>query len=100
MFNITFSLFIIVALLHLYFCIIENEKYRRISKVFVILLLALAMIFKTSNYLLILALFLGNIGDIFLIFKEEKKWCFVVGALSFYLGHIVYFIIVSKVINN
>ena len=67
-FNILLGLFIVSALLHLYFCFIENEKCRRISKVFVILLLALAVLTKSDNIFLIIALFCGNIGDIFLLF--------------------------------
>ena len=84
------SFFAVFCLGHLSTCYIEKELPRKVSKIFIIPLLMLGLILsKTYNPLLYIGLILGWIGDIFLIFTGKKKF-FIVGAISFALGHLSY----------
>lgn len=88
---LTFGLFFIASGIHLFFCYKENEKYRRITKLFLMpLLMLFVFTLQTGRWqILLIALLFGFIGDIFIIYKRNK-WMFLVGELSFFLGHLVY----------
>lgn len=85
-------LFGVSSLLHLYFCFIENEKLRHISKPFCVSFLALAALFylPTEPFIYLGAL-LGVGGDILMLFKK-KKIPFAIGTVLFFIGHIFYMI--------
>lgn len=85
------SLFGIISVVHLVFCFLESEKYRKITKPFCVLFLGIAAAFLLPNYPLVyIGAFLGVVGDIFLI-KKEKFVLFAIGAVFFTAGHICYF---------
>ena len=86
------SIYAIICVGHLGICFKEKELLRKISKVFIIPMLMLSLLLtKTFNLLLFVGLFLGLIGDILLVFTGRKK-VFIVGAVSFLLGHLSYII--------
>ncbi len=66
-----------------------------ISKPLLMPVLALYFIFATftdgTNWLIVLALLFGCIGDIFLMLENEEKW-FIFGMVGFLIGHIFYII--------
>lgn len=77
---------------HLGTCFKEKETLRKVTKIFIIPTLMLSLILtNTFNALLFIGLFLGWIGDVLLVFTGKKK-LFIVGAISFLLGHISYII--------
>ena len=85
-------IYALVCIGHLGTCFKEKELLRKISKVFVIPTLMLSLLLtKTFNALLVVGLLLGWIGDVMLVFTGKKK-LFIVGAISFLLGHISYII--------
>lgn len=87
-----FGLFVIISLVHLYFCFMEQEKWRKITKPFCLLFLTLAIAFFIPQYPLVyLGLAFGLAGDTFLL-KKHKIWPFVGGMVSFLIGHILYII--------
>lgn len=87
---IYWTFFAIFCLGHLSTCYIEKELPRKVSKIFIIPLLLLGLIIsKTFHFLLYAGLILGWIGDVCLIFTGKKKF-FVIGAISFGLGHLAY----------
>ena len=80
----------IYCIIHLFICFKEKETIRKISKIFIIPMLVGGLILhNTYNTLLYIGLILGWIGDVCLIFTSKKKY-FVLGAISFGLGHISY----------
>lgn len=88
--KIYWVLFGIYCIVHLITCYLEKEMPRKITKVFIIPLLFLGLIIsKTFNVLLMVGLVLGWIGDILLLFNKKKRY-FVIGGISFMLGHIAY----------
>lgn len=81
-------LLVVVSILHLYFCFAENEKWRHITKVFILPLLAAALLAAGSRQLAIYgAIVFGWIGDIFLIFKKKGRRYLFMGLISFFIGH-------------
>lgn len=86
---ILLGLFVGVSILHLYFCWQENDKARKITKPFALLLLIPAIILMVPNYPLIwLFPTLSLLGDIVLIFKKKGLRFFVLGFVFFFSGHI------------
>ena len=82
--------FITYCLFHLVTCYLEREFLRKITKVFIIPLLILGLVLtKTFNLWLYIGLTLGWIGDILLLFTGKKRY-FVIGGISFLLGHLAY----------
>ncbi|MGL5646421.1 MAG: lysoplasmalogenase [Clostridium sp.] len=98
--TIFFSLFFIVSLLHLFFCYVENDRFRCITKVFLmpLLLIFISSISKTPNPYIYLALIFGFIGDIFLIF-DKNKTLFLFGLIAFLIGHLFYILKFYTLIN-
>lgn len=82
--------FITYCLFHLVTCYLEREFLRKITKVFIIPLLILGLVLtKTFNLWLYIGLTLGWIGDILLLFTGKKRY-FLIGGISFLLGHLAY----------
>ena len=85
-------LFGLASFVHLYFCYIEDEHKRHLSKPFCLLFLTLAAIFYNplEPFIYLGALF-SLIGDFLLLFKKNTK-VFLVGTGVFYIAHIMYMI--------
>ena len=86
-------IFFIVSVVHIAAIVLKRETLRRASKCLIIPPLFLAYIAGAGNQFLfpILALILGWIGDILLLYIQ-KKTCFILGLASFLLGHLCYII--------
>ncbi|MEG1547118.1 MAG: lysoplasmalogenase [Clostridia bacterium] len=84
-------IFIIASLAHLYACLVQFRFLRILTKPLLLPLLAAIYMFyaHTPQPLVLAAMLLGCVGDIFLIFPG-KSTCFMLGAISFALGHICY----------
>lgn len=88
--KIYWIIFGIYCLGHLVTCYLEKELPRKITKVFIVPLLMLGLLIsKTYNVLLFVGLTLGWIGDVLLLFNKKKRY-FVIGGISFMLGHVAY----------
>jgi uncharacterized membrane protein YhhN len=84
------SLSIVVSMFEIVFAYLENEYWRKLLKPFCTLFLGLAAVFFLPNHFLVyLGVFLGVIGDIFLISKKNKK-SFKIGTIAFLFGHLCY----------
>ncbi len=87
--------FFVVTVANLFACIKGNKKLEHISKPLLMPVLALYFIFATftvgTNWLIVLALFFGFTGDVFLMLENEEKW-FMFGMVGFLIGHIFYII--------
>ncbi|MFA6937276.1 MAG: lysoplasmalogenase [Treponema sp.] len=92
-------LFLLVAIFHLTACFYKNPKYADLSKPLLMPFLALtAVLFllekgapTSTIVILTLALALGTAGDVFLLDAKDKR--FILGTLSFFIGHIFYLIL-------
>ena len=83
------SLFFLAMIFELIFAFLEKEKYRLIAKPFCLSFLVLFLFsLFIDQYIVYIAAFFGLIGDIFLMCKKDK--CFLIGAFSFLLGHVLY----------
>lgn len=93
------SLLVISLTLLIYFRTIENKLFSLIFKgttslIFLITGLYYFINFTSDNTfgtLIIIGLIFGLIGDLFLVYINDKK-CFVLGLSSFFIGHIFYVI--------
>lgn len=89
-FWIFISLFVIASTLNILCGFFEKEKARKISKPFCMaFLVAAAFCACPEEELLILAVTMGLVGDIILIWKDSKL-CVALGTMSFLLGHLCY----------
>lgn len=87
----------IAVLLELFFAFTEKENLRKGFKVFPLLFLTIVGIYMAPNHpLLYIASFLGFLGDLLIIF-EKKKVFFYIGGVSFFVGHILYLILMLTV---
>ena len=94
-----FCLLLISVFIELVLAFLEKEKLRKCFKVFPLLFLTIiGIIAAPSHPLLYVASFLGFLGDLFIIF-EKKKVFFYLGGLSFFIGHILYLILMLG-LNN
>jgi len=86
-------IFAAVSITHIIFIILKKENPRRLSKILIIPPLLAAYIAGAENLLFfpIFALIFGWIGDALLI-RIDKKICFILGLVSFLLGHLFYII--------
>lgn len=88
---ILFAVFGVYSIVHLVFCFLENEKLRKITKPFCLIILGIAaLVAKPDCPLIYAGAFLGAIGDIFLINKKNLLF-FLSGTVFFISGHICYF---------
>lgn len=86
-FSIFLALFIIVSLVHLYFCFKMIPLYRKVTKPLCLLFLGTAFLFLSpSNYFIWISCYLSMIGDLLLIKNKVAKY-FIVGAIIFALAH-------------
>lgn len=86
-------LLLLSVFVELFLAFIEKEKLRKAFKVFPLLILTIIGIrIVPNNPLLYIASFLGFLGDLFIIF-EKKKIFFYLGGLSFFVGHLLYLIL-------
>jgi len=84
------SIFATFSIIHLIFAFFEMEKLRKITKPLIFLpLLGLSFVIDPSFHIFLLGLIFGIIGDVFLIFKDNKK-IFTIGAFFFFFGHLLY----------
>ena len=78
------------AAVHLVFCLLPDaRRWRDFTKVLLMPALLLAVIVADGPVLVKAALFLGWLGDIFLL-KPDKKPFFLAGLVSFLAGHACY----------
>ena len=83
------SLFFLAMIFELVFAFLEKEKYRLIAKPFCLSFLVLFLLSTfIDQYIVYIAAFFGLIGDVLLMSKKDK--CFLIGAFSFLLGHVLY----------
>lgn len=86
-FSVFICLYAISCIIHLLFCFLENEKFRKWSKCFCMGLLAIAVFFFAPQYPLIyISIILGFLGDLFLL-KKENAFYLTIGAISFAAMH-------------
>lgn len=82
--------YLLVSAANLFFCYLELEKLRKITKpLCMIPLIVITMAFDLGNYWLWLSLIFAWIGDILFIFKHNKAFV-IVGILFFFAAHIFY----------
>lgn len=87
---ILLGLTLVVFVVELTFAFLEKEKYRRIVKPFCMGLLGASLIVILPTHPLVyIGVFLGLIGDVFVILPKPKQ-AFIIGTFSFFLGHICY----------
>jgi len=89
-------LFICVSVLHVISVAKENQKLIYYTKPFLMPLLALYYAFgsialNSFNWLIVVALLFGCGGDTFLMLKGKESY-FLMGMVSFLLGHVFYII--------
>ena len=80
---------LIIMLLEVFFCFINNKKYKAIFKCFPLLLIsifALCLNYK-EFYIFSIIAFLYSLGDLFLL--SGNKIMFTIGAFSFFSGHLI-----------
>lgn len=76
--------------IHLTACFLEKEAFRKGTKIFLMPALATGFLLtKANNPMVMLGLFLGWLGDIFLIFTGKRR-NFVLGTFFFIMGHFCY----------
>ncbi len=89
-FKITFLIIIlIIMLLEVFFCFINNKKYKAIFKcfpLFLISIFSLCLNYK-EFYIFSIIAFLYSLGDLFLL--SSNKIMFTIGAISFFSGHFI-----------
>ena len=97
--KIAFVCFLICSLINLTFAFFEMEKYRKITKGFVLLSLIVFVSFlNITNFYIYLALLSGFIGDIFMLKKKEKTFL-LLGIIAFGLNHLFYMLAICRNID-
>lgn len=87
-----FGLFVVTCLVEVIVAFLMKEKIRKIIKPLCLLFLSIALIiYQPTSWLVYCGALLGMIGDIFLIWKDNKKRL-AIGMLAFLLGHICYIV--------
>lgn len=88
--------FALLSAVHLYTCYFHLDKLRMATKPLLLLSLALFYAFAAENFnwMILLALVCGMVGDIFLLWPDNYP-SFVAGASTFSLGHVFYSIVLS-----
>lgn len=98
-FYVFLGLYAILTMTHLVFCFLEMEKARAISKPFIMLLLAVSLIFLEPKMPIIyISCLFCMVGDIFMLFKHDFV-CFSLGALMFAIHHTLNFIQSEKCLS-
>jgi len=87
------SLLFISIVVELVLAFMEKERLRKIFKIFPLLFLSIVAIYLVPEYpLLYVASLLGCLGDLLIIF-EKRKIFFYLGGISFFVGHILYLLL-------
>ncbi len=89
-FKYTFLIIIlIIMLLEVFFCFLNNKKYKAIFKCFPLLLISIFSLCLNYKefYIFSIIAFLYSLGDLFLL--SNNKIMFTIGAISFFVGHIL-----------
>lgn len=89
-------IYIVIAGLHLAMSFVEQERWRKITKpMLMITLLVISIIYGNSvnqlSPILYIAIGLGLIGDILLIF-DKNHLIFGLGGVTFFFGHVLYIV--------
>lgn len=85
-----FCLFVVASIINIVAGFFESERLRKISKPFCLFFLSLsALFFAPQAPLIYLGAFCGLIGDVILLFKDNKI-CVGLGSFAFLVGHILY----------
>lgn len=95
-----FYVFVVVALTDVVSVIINNSQLRYVVKPLILISL-LCFYLKSTNKInkqYIVALLLCLAGDVFLLFAGKQN--FILGLVSFLLGHVFYIIILTKRIDK
>lgn len=87
------TLFLVFSLLHLIASFVNKQKYRAMTKPFILLFILLYYLFAadSKNPVLIAALATSWLGDVLLI-PKGTKW-FVSGGLSFMVSHFCFIVV-------
>lgn len=94
-----FALFLADVGVHMYACFPpEKHPLRRVTKCLLmpLLLCCYYLLASPPSSLVMLALFFGFLGDVFLL-VPERSWSFVSGLISFAIGHVFY---ITAVFSN
>ncbi|HIQ57918.1 MAG TPA: lysoplasmalogenase [Candidatus Merdivicinus intestinavium] len=86
---IFFALYGVCSAAHLWFCLRPGRRWQDFTKVLLMPLLLTAAIWAGSPLLLQAALFLGWLGDVFLLYPERPA-LFLAGLGCFLAGHVCY----------
>ena len=79
-----------VSVLNVIFCILENERWRKITKPFCLVgLIGFVFVTDISHVWLWVSLILAWLGDVLFIFKKKKPFV-IIGMFSFLLSHVFY----------
>lgn len=91
-------LFVLSAVVHLYFCFTEKDKYRKLTKPLCLAFLGTAAaLYVPDKPLIYIGAYCGLIGDIFLLNKKNNKY-FAAGTIFFIAGHILYAIQIASLL--
>jgi len=96
--SIWLGVFALFSVIHLIFCYIEHEFYRKFTKVILVPILMLYVIESGSfelEYALIMALLGSFLGDIFLL-NQDNKVNFLAGLSSFLVAHVFYIMLLES----
>ncbi len=98
--TIFLSAYGIVSITNLVFCLLENEKLRKISKPFCMLtLLGFVLFSNPSHSYLWISLILALVGDVLFIFKKKKIYV-LLGIFFFLAAHVFYLIEFGFIFKN
>lgn len=88
-----------ICVFHLICCFFQLEKLRKITKPFCLTpLIGFTIYSFTTHPAIYIGLGFALLGDIFLIFVDNKK-CFVFGTLFFLASHICFFIECTRLLS-
>lgn len=91
---------LVFIIVHLVFCFLEKNRGRKITKCFCVVSIGLIVwALGAKNIFVYFALLFGLLGDLCLIFKDNKK-LLVLGMITFGINHIFYYIGALYKIDN
>lgn len=97
--SLFYAIYILMSILHLLFAFFEKEKERKVTKPFLLFILAtMAFILLPFQPFLYLGCFFALIGDICFIFKDKKKFIYL-GMAAFFLNHLFFILELSLILS-
>ena len=91
---------LVFIIVHLVFCFLEKNRERKITKCFCVVSIGfIVWALGAKNIFVYFALLFGLLGDLCLIFKDNKK-LLVLGMITFGINHIFYYIGALYKIDN